>query len=58
MKILKKTIPAIIIAVLLIHVNHGELHANSVAFGYFINKSDNRGMDYLQQLLPNSLPVL
>lgn len=54
MKILKKTIPAIIIAVLLINVNQGELHANSVAFGYFINKSDNRGMDYLQQLLPNS----
>lgn len=32
----------------------GILHAETVAFGYFINKSDNRGLDYLQQVLPNS----
>ncbi len=35
-------------------INCCRLNAETVAFGYFINKSDNRGLDYLQQVLPNS----
>lgn len=41
-------------AVLIILTYQNLLHAETVAFGYFSNKSDNRGMDYLKQVLPNS----
>lgn len=38
----------------LIFICCNELKAETIAFGYFINKSENRGLDYLQQVLPNS----
>ena len=43
-----------ITAILIISICNNEARAESIAFGYFYNKSENRGMDYLQQLLPNS----
>jgi len=41
-------------AIILLSICRIEARAESIAFGYFYNKSENRGMDYLQQLLPNS----
>ncbi len=54
MKIHNKNLISIITAALLIVMCNIEIRAESIAFGYFYNKSENRGMDYLQQLLPNS----
>jgi len=55
MKFFKKNLLSTIVSLLTIVFFNTELSAESIAFGYFLNKSENRGMDYLQQLLPNSL---
>jgi hypothetical protein len=54
MKKLNKNLASIAISVSLLLSFHTGLYADSVAFGYFVNKSENHSMDYLQQLLPNS----
>lgn len=54
---MKKYNPAIksfVAALFLIIICHCDLAADTVAFGYFSNRSENRGLDYLQQVLPNS----
>lgn len=54
MKIFNKHLAIMAAVVLFLITSDTDLLADSVAFGYFINKSENRSMDYLQMLLPNS----